>query len=118
MDYLQTIDLKDILAEQWEINFEGTPLLAIKRSTIYDGGYGLFAANNFKKNQCIGLYHGKRVDMNAPFGKYQMVSTTLGVKLDPEGEVGGKKRNAASPIYFGLHFCNDATKCEEEGYAV
>jgi hypothetical protein len=65
--------------------------------------WGLFAGSNFDEGRCIGLYHGK-LFVPSP-GKepsdYAMASDSLGLILDPGQGIG-------SPLYFGIHFANDA----------
>lgn len=72
------------------------------------GGYGCFAAINFRKGQRIGLYHGKVTSPD--FDTYKMTSEELNVTLGPEAGVGGAKLKKGGAIYFGLHFCNDANR--------
>ena len=101
------------MKEEWQIHFQKEPgdawehLFIIKKSSLPDSGYGLFAASRFAANVCIGLYHGVRVPEGTQ-GRY--VVSDGKITIDAGGGVVASKRyRAKAPIaYFGLHMANDA----------
>ena len=110
----KTLTHDEILSEQWKVYFKDYHLFTIKESLIPGAGYGCFAGQNFKANQIIGLYHGEVMDPSTSDSVYMMHSEELNVTLGVARGIAGKSRNIGGPFYFGLHFCNDATKCVQE----
>jgi len=80
-------------------------LFTVKRSTIPGAGYGLFAAQNFREGDYLGVYYGRILGKKEkPEGNYIMAMTHWGKKLFVDGG-GGVDKNF--PTYFGLHLMNN-----------
>lgn len=105
----QTIQNSDIFQEHFNVHFNGRHLFTIKKSVVAPG-WGLFAAMNFAKNRCIGVYHGKKKDMQdakkQKLSPYSMAVPDGTVVLD--AICGISQKRVRAPVYFGIHFANDA----------
>lgn len=104
-----------MIAEEWEIHFDGRHLFTIKRSTLSDAGYGLFFAQNVRQGRCVGLAHGKPKSLNEKkTSNYAWKSESLGFIIDPGGSVSDRRQTF--PIYLGIHLANDpGLKVDKDG---
>ena len=70
--------------------------VSIKRSGVEGGGQGLYTAREFKKNDRIGIYSGKRVSRKAyaarPNGRYGFTAPNGGFIIDARSTQSGNMR--------------------------
>mmetsp|Transcript_40348 Transcript_40348/g.97434 ORF Transcript_40348/g.97434 Transcript_40348/m.97434 type:complete len:242 (-) Transcript_40348:28-753(-) len=99
----------------------------VKQSSIRNAGLGLFAARKFRKDEPMGKYYGKifnddELDPNlwkqgrdedelAYSPEYTMHVPKHGVLVVHER----KSRTSTIPLFFGFHYCNDATWFSVQG---
>ena len=85
--------------------------VTVKKSTMKDGGYGLFAERNFKDGDLFSMYLGKIIDSNEQ-SEYSMdyqVTTTKTVRLSTFGGYPAQKK-----LYLGAHMMNDVNWGKKE----
>ena len=89
---------------EWHIYVDGTPWLAVKKSTIKGAGLGVFALRPFKKREMIAFYGAENMafkthDSKSRLNNDKTIYDDHGARYVPD----------AHTMYMGLQFANDAT---------
>ena len=118
------IQLRDPDVNEWFSLYE------VKKSTIENSGYGLFAARPYKAHDILGVFFGEVSDLDEDGkvlkkkekvdrkkggpGNYAMIVEWPGqsnkyLLIDPKGEPtkNYERGKGCHPAYFGLHMAND-----------
>lgn len=119
------------ISRSWKIQFrdpnkdEWVTLFRVKKSTIKDARYGLFAERRYSKDDVLGVFYGMVSD-KVPYTKYTAYAmhvawppkgtkskgtkpkVTKDLMVDPrDGPATTKRVGQFAPAYFGIHMAND-----------
>jgi hypothetical protein len=109
------------ISRSWKIQFrdaylnEWVSMFLVKKSTIEDARYGLFAERAFAKGDVLGVFYGRVTEKSAykPTSKYAItVAWPPNAKdhtsffVDPKDGPTTTRREIF-PAYFGIHMAND-----------